>query len=552
MLCHQYIVILLLTKSFLWYIMFENSIVMCCTILFGGLMMKRVFKSLLSITLIVAVMVACFVFAPATVVSAAETIVIKADDTVSGNTLTVDIKITNNPGIIALRLYVGYDSSKLTLQNVVDKGVFASKNFSTTYKSPYIMYWNDGATDKNNSSTGTIATLTFKIADGIDDLTGITVSLSTSSANDIIRYTTEVSNLYKESVTPIFTNAVINENCVNGHSYGEWQTDEEKSTDAEIVQYKTCANCNRRIEQTIPAIEKLRFASASLTLQDDLLIKYKVDEKYFTELGYTNPYVVFNSNGKTVTVEEYTVKDNKYIFNFDNIAPDKINDIVYATLYAEHSGNTYASTTLEYSVAQYCYNMLGKYNTDTYKKLRTLWVDILNYGAAAQEYTGHNASNLANANLTETQKAWGTSFERPLQSHLNLKYETISNPKVSWLSGGLNLNESFAIRFKISATDINNLTVKVRNAIGQETIITSDEFKATDGGYYVYFRGYNAAQMSNVAYFTVYEGDTAVSDTVRYSIESYAASKQNDSNAKLAKLVKAMIKYGDSAYNYVN
>ena len=64
--------------------------------------------------------------------------------------------------------------------------------------------------------------------------------------------------------------------------------------------------------------------------------------------------------------------------------------------------------------------------------------------------------------------------------------------------------------------------------------------------------GYHAGQMSDILYITVYNGDVPVSSTVSYSIESYAYSKQNDSSPQLANLVKAMMKYGKSAYIYDN
>ena len=51
---------------------------------------------------------------------------------------------------------------------------------------------------------------------------------------------------------------------------------------------------------------------------------------------------------------------------------------------------------------------------------------------------------------------------------------------------------------------------------------------------------------------TVYNGDTAVSNTIRYSIESYAYAQQNSTDANLVELVKAMMKYGDSAKAYIS
>ena len=71
--------------------------------------------------------------------------------------------------------------------------------------------------------------------------------------------------------------------------------------------------------------------------------------------------------------------------------------------------------------------------------------------------------------------------------------------------------------------------------------------------YYVYFEGLNAAQMSDTVYATITRDDTAVSNTVAYSIESYAYSKLNNTGTTetLQNILKAMMKYGDAAKAYL-
>lgn len=64
------------------------------------------------------------------------------------------------------------------------------------------------------------------------------------------------------------------------------------------------------------------------------------------------------------------------------------------------------------------------------------------------------------------------------------------------------------------------------------------------------FRGLTAVQMSDTVYATAYHGDEEISNTVSYSIESYAYAKQNDADETLAALVKAMMKYGNAARAY--
>ena len=131
---------------------------------------------------------------------------------------------------------------------------------------------------------------------------------------------------------------------------------------------------------------------------------------------------------------------------------------------------------------------------------------------------------------------------------LDTAYETVETPKAHWLGGGLDLQKAVTVRFKLAAQTLEGLSVRIK-ADGFGTIeIPAKECVPVEGGYNVYFSGLNAAKMRNKIYVTVYEGDTPVSNTACYSIESYAFEKQNDGT--LGELVKAMIRYGDSAKAY--
>ncbi len=298
-------------------------------------------------------------------------------------------------------------------------------------------------------------------------------------------------------------------------------------------------------------IPQLKFAGASLSLQHNLTINYKVDKSLFESAGYTKPYAVFKLNGVTTKVSEYTVSGNTYVFTFRNIAPNQMNDSIYATLYATYDGEEYASATREYSVAEYCYNMLNKCSDDEYAKFRTLLVDLLNYGAASQTYTDYKTDALVNASLTASQKQLGTSKEPAMNTVFNSSYKVVDNPTAKWKGAALNLNNSVSMRLKFTADNIEGLTVKVKTDKNTWSI-SSDKFIKDDNAYYVYFNGLNAGQMRENVYLTIYNGSTPVSNTVCYSIGSYAYEKQNSTVAGLSELVKAMMKYGDSAYAYAN
>ena len=297
--------------------------------------------------------------------------------------------------------------------------------------------------------------------------------------------------------------------------------------------------------------EHFKFKGASLSLQHNLAINYKVDKSLFDTVGYTNPYVVFEIGDKKTTVKAYAVEGDRCVFRFRNIAPNQMNDTIYATLYATYNGVEYASETKEYIVAEYCYSTLNKYAADDYAELRTLLVDLLHYGAQSQLYTKYNVDNLVNANLTETQLAWGTAEEPTLTNSLNTAYETVENPLITWKGASLNLNDSVSMRFKFITEDIDGLSLKITSDTN-EWNITANNFVLEYGVYSVRFSGLNAGQMSEKVYLTMYKDGVAVSNTVCYSIESYAYSKQDSTIEHLSDLVKAMMKYGNSAHSYVN
>lgn len=352
----------------------------------------------------------------------------------------------------------------------------------------------------------------------------------------------------KDNIDP---NPTIHEYCPNGHSYSDWKIIRKATPSIRGIKYKECSGCGDRITETIPMVEKLAFKGASLTLHHNLAINYKADKALFDTVGYTNPYVIFEIGGKKTTVKAYAVEGDRYVFRFRNIAPNQMNDTIYATLYATYNGVEYVSETKEYSVAEYCYSTLDKYAADDYAELRTLLVDLLNYGVQSQLYTNYNTNNLANANLTEAQLAWGTAEEPTLTNSLNTAYETVENPLITWKGASLNLNDSVSMRFKFIAEDIEGLSLKITGETG-EWNITANNFVLEDGVYSVRFSGLNAGQMSEKVYLTMYKDGVAVSNTVRYSIESYAYSKQDSTIEHLSGLVKAMMKYGNSAYAFVN
>ena len=296
----------------------------------------------------------------------------------------------------------------------------------------------------------------------------------------------------------------------------------------------------------------LSIAGASVALQSDLTIYYKVKESYFTEMGYTDPYVMVVDGGVEVILRDYTVQDGLYSFAYRNIAPHRIGDNITATLYATYEGDVYASEVKEYSVADYCYNMLSKTAAmEGYETFRTLLVDLLLYGGKTQQYMSYRLDSLCTARLTEEQLACASELSREPVSVRNPAYEVVENATVQWRGAGLNLRESVAVRFLFTTENYEGLEARITMA-GKTYVVEEKDFDYRTEGAYIHFRSLNAAQMSEPICVAVYRDDVQVSNTICYSIESYAASKQSDTTVPyLGELVERMMCYGDSAKAYV-
>jgi len=100
----------------------------------------------------------------------AGTIFVQGAEAPAGRTVAVKVEIKDNPGIIGMRLAVGYDRQYLTLTNVVVDSKMGESFCSPTYeKVPYLLYWNNPVFTENITENGVIATLYFKIADNAPD-----------------------------------------------------------------------------------------------------------------------------------------------------------------------------------------------------------------------------------------------------------------------------------------------------------------------------------------------------------------------------------------------
>lgn len=141
-----------------------------------------------------------------------------------GDTVTLNVNMPSNPGLVTMTIRVSYDTDVLQLINVSDPGLLVGAQLNTSYGSPYTISWVDGAATANNTKTGTIATFTFKIKDSAK-IGKTTVSLHFVDSYD--------SNYNENSFTA--SSGTITVNCKN-HSFGSYTSNATQHS-------RTCSTC---------------------------------------------------------------------------------------------------------------------------------------------------------------------------------------------------------------------------------------------------------------------------------------------------------------------
>ena len=312
------------------------------------------------------------------------------------------------------------------------------------------------------------------------------------------------------------------------------------------------------IEILDTAENKLTIDSVFVSLSEDISLNFSVTKNKFDEAGYENPVlnVSFAGNDyqiKPMVTDVYGV--SSYLFEFSNITPQMMNDVMSFSLSAELNGEITETPLREYSVATYLYSQL---EDTTSPKFRRLLVDMLRYGSASQMFTNYNTTNLVDAKLTKAQSAWGTQTIRDFVDSSEVPVFDENVHEAKWIKMGLEIKELVSVTGSFSVESASGISVKImdeqRNVI---FILPTKQLSIkdnTDGSFNVSFKFSNvySAQMSEVFLFEVCDSSGKnISGTYKYSIESCVKQSQKTVGNELYSFLNAMMIYGDSAYNYL-
>ena len=339
------------------------------------------------------------------------------------------------------------------------------------------------------------------------------------------------------------------------HAYGEWMANGDGSST------RICANDSSHTET-------VKFISGnSLNLEKGTLVAFYVDQEVAEQYDNLTLEVVkpmYDENGAWVedVVDTITNYDEigfgsavKLRFMYEGISAKEMG--------VEFTGKLYSNgvylTEKRYSVKQYVYKTLE--NNPDHEAMRTLLVDMLNYGAAAQEYFEYLTDDLVNADLTEEQKAWATQEMAPLEETDTI----VDGPEdsVQLHSTAISLVSVIGMNFIFSPGnhDIDDIIVVFTytdlNGEEKQMEVDSSSLSEPPAGfdrYGVMFNEYGATQIRDevrISFKSKATGE-AIGDSGTYSIESYLASvsQKPDCSEEFLNLVDKMVKYGDSSRAY--
>ncbi|MBE6798878.1 MAG: hypothetical protein E7525_03775 [Ruminococcaceae bacterium] len=146
---------------------------------------ERVLSILVAVALLA---ISCFTATPvsATVTDSDPTITVSSAQGVAGDTVSVTVTLSNNPGIASMRLKITYDPNYLTLTGAQDGGLLGNDIFSSNHTSPYTLMWFNPTVTTNYTANGVIATLTFEINELSTSAMSAPITASFVTANDCL------------------------------------------------------------------------------------------------------------------------------------------------------------------------------------------------------------------------------------------------------------------------------------------------------------------------------------------------------------------------------
>lgn len=338
------------------------------------------------------------------------------------------------------------------------------------------------------------------------------------------------------------------------HSWGEWTYNgDAEYTSAKVYKDGTatrrCATCNETETKTIENTGLLRARSANASFGAEILMN--VGTRTAQVNAFDEVYCKFTREDGVETdvpLSKSTVSGSNTMFPY-GVTPQSMSSPVKITYYGKKDGilvwgpeYTYTMTT-NYIVPQ-----LNKSTSEVYKKFL---VELMYYGAAAQVYNNWKTDKPMTDELTDEQKALHNTSTPTLTNITNTKQVEIANAKTTWRAVNVEYGSVTVMLLKTKAytpTADLKAVVQVAGEPQQRVYYYSENpeyFVKENGGICFRFEECNANKLRSAVDVTLYEGDTAITNTIRYSVESYCATRKEGTT--IYPFTQQLMRYADAA-----
>ncbi len=319
----------------------------------------------------------------------------------------------------------------------------------------------------------------------------------------------------------------------------------------------TCA-CGS-VEYVEPTLVEGIQIGRTLNLASDISINYLVNKGQLD--GYDSYYLecnvpIYDGNertGEETYLLEPELRGNVCYFTLDGLVALQMNDEVTTVLRLTKDGTEYVTPENIYSIATYAYNQLNK--SATSDALKRLCADLLQYGSVAQNWKGYRTDALADEKMTEEHRAYLTTLTDVTFNDNKNTLEDFDNASIIWKGNALKLESKVVIRFIFvpegftgDCKDL-SLHLSYTDCDGEEVdfvIHGAEEYQGYANAFVFDVETMPASEMRSVVSAVVYDGDTRLSATRQYSVDTYGIGK----SGALLTMAQAIIAYGDQAAKF--
>ncbi len=364
------------------------------------------------------------------------TISASSGEVTPGDTVEVEISLSNNPGIVGLKLTCNYDSRFFKLVKVNDAGVLGSKSHKPIAEvengGPYTLMWFNPTRKDDYTVDDVIVTLTFEVA-----------SNAPSGDHDIdISYDYSKKEAINADMSPVYfeiEDAVVAVEDIGQGSVDDYEDEEDNNDDYEDNE-DIDEDENEDEDEDTPGydLSDVKFVNKTYTydgerktlkvtgLPEDAEVEY--EDNRATDAGTYRAYAVVTLDGESVelsakliikpreiTIKGLTAEDKVYDGNTDAILSggelDGVidGDDVYVTM--PETGKFSSAAVGKNKTVTFTAPTLEGDDADNYTlKLPTVKADIVAEGTDTKPTTPSKPTDTETTDPVITPKPWVNPF----------------------------------------------------------------------------------------------------------------------------------------------